>query len=50
MFCDIGGKSRKWARGTIPTPHGVIHVTHEVHGNGEVKTTASVPDGVEVVR
>lgn len=37
-----------YAEGKIPTPYGVITVQHEM-ADGEVKTTVSVPEGVEIV-
>jgi alpha-L-rhamnosidase len=39
----------QWARGTMPTPLGVIEVFHEVQGNGLVKTEIAAPDGVGLV-
>lgn len=39
----------KWARGTMPTPLGVIEVSHEVQDNGLVKTEIAAPEGVDLV-
>ncbi len=39
----------RWARGTIPTPSGVIEVVHEAQSNGEVKTNISAPDGIKII-
>jgi hypothetical protein len=39
----------RWARGTIPTPNGVIEVVHEAQSNGEVKTNISAPDGIKII-
>lgn len=36
-----------WAEGTFPTPQGVINVKHERSKDGEIKTTVSLPVGVE---
>lgn len=40
----------EWAEGTYPTIHGPIHVRHERKPNGEVLSTISAPEGVEIVR
>jgi len=39
----------QWAEGSYPTPHGIIHVRHELLPNGEVQSTYNVPEGIEVV-
>lgn len=36
----------KWARGTFPTPHGTINVSHESQADGSIKTTLELPGGV----
>lgn len=36
----------EWARGTLPTPHGVITVSHERGRDGSVHTHVELPDGV----
>jgi alpha-L-rhamnosidase len=38
-----------WARGTIPTPHGIIEVSHKRGSEGDVHTTLTLPDGVRRV-
>ena len=40
----------KWVKGTIPTPYGVIKVSHEKQDNGEIKTTISAPEEIKVVQ
>jgi hypothetical protein len=35
-----------WARGTVPTPHGVIGVSHERRADGTVATEVTLPEGV----
>jgi alpha-L-rhamnosidase len=35
-----------YARGTFPTPHGLIHVSHERQPDGSVATTVQLPPGV----
>lgn len=44
---DLG--DLKWARGTVPTPHGVIEVELEKAANGRTLRKIHAPDGVEVV-
>ena len=39
----------EWARGTFPTPHGPLKVSHR-RVNGEIETEFEVPDGVEVIQ
>lgn len=39
----------EWARGTFPTPHGVIRVEHHTSADGTVKTAVEAPQGVEVM-
>ncbi|MGA7722972.1 MAG: alpha-L-rhamnosidase C-terminal domain-containing protein [Ignavibacteriaceae bacterium] len=39
----------KWAKGTFPTPYGIITVSHEKSANGKIKTKYTVPKGVSVV-
>jgi alpha-L-rhamnosidase len=38
-----------YARGTFPTPHGIIQVSHERGADGEVITDLKLPDGVCLV-
>ncbi|MBQ8525392.1 MAG: alpha-L-rhamnosidase [Clostridia bacterium] len=38
-----------WAKGTYPTPYGVVTVEHKIV-NGEVVTTVDAPKEVEIVR
>lgn len=37
-----------YARGTFPTPHGLIEVSHAQSADGTVKTTLALPDGVRL--
>ena len=37
-----------YARGTFPTPHGLIEVTHERGADDTIKTTLKLPDGVRL--
>ena len=39
-----------WARGTFPTPQGLIEVAHERRADGSVQTDLKLPDGVQRVR
>jgi hypothetical protein len=45
---DLG--DLKWAKGTFPTPYGIITVSHKKLSNGKVETKYTVPDGVKVVQ
>ncbi len=38
-----------YARGTFPTPHGLIEVSHERGAGGEVTTKLNLPGGVRLV-
>ncbi len=38
----------QWARGVIPTPHGVIRIEHERDVDGRVKTKLELPSGCEL--
>ena len=37
-----------YARGTFPTPHGLIEVVHERGADGEIKTELKLPEGVRL--
>ena len=37
-----------WARGTYPTPYGIVTVEHVLQADGSVKTSVQAPAGVEV--
>ena len=37
-----------YARGTFPTPHGLIEISHEQGADGEVKTALTLPEGVRL--
>jgi hypothetical protein len=39
-----------WAKGTFPTPQGLIRVHHTRQDDGSVISEIHAPDGVEVVR
>ena len=38
-----------WAKGTFPTPYGVVSVSHETGADGLVHTTYDAPEGVEIL-
>lgn len=42
----LGGLA--FARGTFPTPHGVIRVAHEARGDGRIHSAIEVPAGVRI--
>ena len=44
---NLGGLT--YARGTFPTPHGIITVSHELQADGTVKSDIMLPEGVERV-
>ena len=37
----------EWARGTVPTPHGPLHVSLERTDAGRIETRIELPDGVQ---
>jgi len=39
----------KWAKGTYPTPYGIISVSHKVLDDGSVETTVDAPKEIEVI-
>ncbi len=39
----------EWAKGTFPTPMGVVKIEHKKKANGTVETIYEAPDGVEVM-
>jgi hypothetical protein len=39
-----------WAKGTFPTPLGLIRVSHTRQADGSVQSEIRVPDGVEVIQ
>ena len=39
-----------WAKGTVPTPYGVIRARHEKDGAGKIISTIDAPAEVEIVR
>jgi len=39
-----------WAEGSFPTPLGLIKVRHEKGEDGQIISTITAPDGVEIVR
>ncbi len=45
---DLGGL--RWAQGSLPTPHGPIHVRHEKRADGSVHSDIVAPHGVHIVR
>lgn len=38
----------EWARGALPTPHGLVKVEHERGADGAIHSTWSAPEGVEI--
>ena len=38
-----------WAEGTLPTPYGVVTVSHKKMENGKVKTEVQAPQQIEIV-
>ena len=40
----------KWAKGSYPTPYGVITVSHRVMDSGEIKTEISAPKEITIIR
>ncbi|MBQ6576678.1 MAG: alpha-L-rhamnosidase, partial [Bacteroidales bacterium] len=40
----------EWAEGTVPTPYGVIKVSHKKGADGKVITNISLPKGVKKVK
>ena len=43
-LCDL-----EWAKGTFPTPYGVVEIEHR-NVDGKVVSTVKAPDGIEVVK
>lgn len=39
----------EWAKGSYPTPYGVISVAHEKMADGSISTKVDAPEGVEIV-
>jgi alpha-L-rhamnosidase len=40
----------EWVRGTLPTPHGIVSVSHERNADGTVRSNISAPEGITVVQ
>ena len=40
----------EWAKGTYPTPHGIIKISHVKQADGTIASTIEAPEGVEIVR
>jgi hypothetical protein len=38
-----------WARGTVPTPYGLVNVEHQKQADGTIETTLTLPDGVAAI-
>ncbi|MCX6366472.1 MAG: alpha-L-rhamnosidase [Armatimonadetes bacterium] len=38
-----------WARGTVPTPYGLVTVEHQKQADGTIETTLTLPDGVAAI-
>ena len=39
----------EWAKGTYPTPWGVIEVSHEKKADGKIATKVKLPKGVKQI-
>ena len=39
----------QWAKGAFPTPHGVLHISHQKRPDGSVDTKIEAPNGVRVI-
>ena len=39
----------QWAKGTFPTPYGVISVEHTKGKDGKIKTTIDAPEKIQVI-
>ena len=39
----------EWARGTFPTPHGILEVAHALRADGTIHTDLKLPEGVRMV-
>ena len=39
----------EWAKGTYPTPWGVIEVSHEKKADGKIATKVKLPKGVRQI-
>jgi hypothetical protein len=40
----------QWVEGTFPTPYGIISVRHEKQSDGNVKSSISAPDEIQLLR
>lgn len=40
----------EWAEGSVPTPYGVISVSHKKDSEGKVTSEVTVPEGIKVVK
>ncbi len=40
----------KWVRGSFPTKHGVLKVSHTISADGNVKTEIDAPEGLDVIQ
>ncbi len=38
----------KWASGTVPTPHGAVHVAWHIDDNGKMQLETHAPEGCEI--
>ena len=38
-----------YAKGSFPTPYGVVSVSHTKESDGHIRTEYSAPEGVEVI-
>lgn len=45
---DLGGLS--WAKGTFPTPLGIVSISHRRLDDGTIETTIDAPEGVTIIK
>lgn len=38
----------KWASGTVPTPHGAVHIAWHIDDNGKMQLETHAPEGCEI--
>lgn len=44
---DLG--DLEWAKGTFPTPEGLVYISHFRQADGKIKTTVKAPRRIKVV-
>jgi alpha-L-rhamnosidase len=40
----------EWAKGTFPTPYGLVEILHIKKAGGEIETIINAPDEVNIIR